>query len=186
MTEDELIASAKSGNVSAFEDLVRLYQNIAWKTALIILRHPADAEDAVQTALVKAWQHLASFRTGSAFRPWFLRIVANESKNLRMSRQRSMSRSIDIGEHVELRSTEPSPEAYLLVAERSAELLHEINALADADRKILYCRYVLQLTEPEIAEVLEIARGTVKSRLHRAIGRLRERFDVDPDEEVAR
>ena len=181
-----MIASAKSGNVSAYEELVRLYQNLAWKTALIILRHPSDAEDAVQTALVKTWQHLGSFRTGSVFRPWFLRIVANESKNLRMSRQRSMSRTTEIGEQADLRTSEPGPEGYLLVAERSAELVSQINSLPNADREILYCRYVLELTEAEIAEVLEIARGTVKSRLHRAVGRLRERFDTESDEEVAR
>lgn len=186
MNEDELIVSAKRGDVHAYEELVRLYQSLAWKTALVILRHTTDAEDAVQSALVKAWQHLDSFRNGSPFRPWLLRIVANEAKNLRLSRQRTVSRSADLADLEVLRSKEPAPDLAVLVAERSVELVREINRLGDADREILYCRFVLQLSEPEIAEVLDIARGTVKSRLHRAIGRLRERLSTDEGEELAR
>jgi RNA polymerase sigma-70 factor (ECF subfamily) len=174
LTEDELILSARSGNMQAYESLVRSYQNLAWKTALVILRHPDDAEDAVQSALVKAWQHLDSFRAGSPFRPWLLRIVANEAKNLRLSRQRKEGRTADIADHHELRAADPDPERSLLIAERSRELVRLINELPETDRLMIHCRYVLQLSEPEIADVLEIARGTVKSRLHRAIARLRE------------
>lgn len=184
MTEDELIASAQSGNAAAYEELVRLYQGVAWKTALVILRHPADAEDAVQSALIKAWQHLDSFRHGSPFRPWLLRIVANESRNLRVNRQRRLLRSTDIPEQIEFAAPDPGLESQMIVAERSAELVRQINALPDQDRMVLYAKYVLELTEPEIADVLDCARGTVKSRLHRAIGRLRERIEISGVKEV--
>jgi RNA polymerase sigma-70 factor (ECF subfamily) len=173
VTEDELIASAKAGNVSAYEELVRLYQRLAWKTSLVILRDPADAEDAVQSALIKAWQHLDSFRDGAPFRPWLLRIVANESRNTRLHRQRIIGHTGDLPDGTDLPDREPGPDIQVIVAERSRELVKEINRLPDADREILYAKYVLDLSEPEIAEVLGVARGTVKSRLHRSIVRLR-------------
>jgi RNA polymerase sigma-70 factor (ECF subfamily) len=174
LTEGELIAAAKSGNVHAYEDLVRLYQDIAWRTALVILRDPHDAEDAVQVAFVKAWQHLATFRTGSPFRPWILKIVANEAKNLHLSRQRR-SRHIAPGADVTLvASSSLEPEVAMIVGERSAELVQAIDRLPERDRVVLYCRYVLELNEGETAAVLGCARGTVKSRLHRAIAHLRD------------
>jgi RNA polymerase sigma-70 factor (ECF subfamily) len=179
VTEDELIASAKAGNMSAYEELVRLYQNLAWKTSLVILRHPADAEDAVQSALVKAWQHLDSFRVGAPFRPWLLRIVANESRNARLHRQRIIGHTTDLPDGAELPGREPGPDTQVIVAERSRQLVEDINRLPDTDREILYAKYVLELSEPEIAEVLGIARGTVKSRLHRSIARLRELVNAE-------
>jgi RNA polymerase sigma-70 factor (ECF subfamily) len=186
LTEDELIAAAKSGSVGAYEQLVRLYQDIAWRTSLVILRDRNDAEDAVQSAFIKAWQHLDSFRSGSPFRPWLLRIVANESRNVRSSRQRRL-RHVAAGVDTTLvPNSSPEPEMLMIVAEQSAELVRHIDLLPETDRLVLYFRYVLELNEQEMAGVLQCARGTVKSRLHRAISRLRQQLVLTGGEEQNR
>lgn len=176
MTERALIAAARRGDTQAYDALVSPYLDVAWRTALVILRDATDAEDAVQAALFKAWQHLASFREDQPLRPWLLRIVANEAKNLRVTRQRGRDRAANLDDHPGLAVREPDVLDTLVVAERSRDLVARINRLPLHDREILHLKYTLELTEPEIADVLEIARGTVKSRLSRAIERLRQDY----------
>ena len=156
----------------AYEDLVRRHQAVAIRTAYVIAPD-GDAEDAVQEAFVKAYRALGRFRAGSPFRPWILRIVANEARN----RRRSAGRRADLA----LRSVEdrrpgdaaPSPESAVLADERRRWLLAGVNGLRDDDREVIAARYFLELSEAETAEALGLPRGTVKSRLSRALGRLR-------------
>jgi RNA polymerase sigma factor (sigma-70 family) len=138
-----------------------------------------DADDVVQEAFVKAYRALGSFRSGSAFRPWFLRIVANETRNVvrsrgRRSRREELAAPLDV-------VLDPAEQAVSL--ERRTELLAAVRALPDPMRLVVTCRYLLDLDEQETAVVLGWPRGTVKSRLHRALGRLR---DALPDKEVQR
>ena len=83
--ERELVLRAQRGDARAYEELVRPHQEIAFRVAYVITRNAADAEDAVQDALVKAWRALGRFRAGEPLRPWLLRIVANEARNRRRS-----------------------------------------------------------------------------------------------------
>src|SRR5688500_13209149 len=82
-TEEELVALARDGDSDAYADLVRSHQQIAFRTAMLITRNAADAEDAAQEAFVKAWRALPRFRAGEPVRPWLLTIVANEARNRR-------------------------------------------------------------------------------------------------------
>ena len=84
-TEDELVERARDGDATAFAALVRDHQEIAFRTAYLITRNAADAEDAAQLGLTKAWRALPRFRRGAPFRPWLLAIVANEARNRRPS-----------------------------------------------------------------------------------------------------
>jgi RNA polymerase sigma-70 factor (ECF subfamily) len=169
-----LAERARRGDERAFEELVRNYQGIAFRTAYLLTGSAADAEDAAQTGFVKAWKALPRFRPGAPFRPWLLRIVANEAHN----RRRAASRRAEL----QLRATAahppgdaaPSPEGAALGRERQAELLEAVNRLDERDRDVLTCRYFLELSEQETADVLGVRRGTVKSRTARAIARLRE------------
>src|SRR5205809_6007953 len=79
LEEAELVDQAKRGDVGAYEELVRMHQNLAARTAYGITGQAADAQDAVQEAFVKAYRPLGRFREGAAFRPWLLRIVANQA-----------------------------------------------------------------------------------------------------------
>jgi RNA polymerase sigma factor (sigma-70 family) len=165
---------AKRGDEHAFEELVRSHQGIAFRTAFLLTGSAPDAEDAVQTAFLKAWTSLPRFRSGAPFRPWLLRIVANEAHNRRRSTRRR--------EQLRLRATAaqprgdaaPSPEGAALGRERLEELLAAVNRLPERDRDVLACRFFLELSEEETAGTLGVRRGTVKSRTARALQRLRE------------
>ena len=144
--------------------------------AYVIARNAADAEDATQDALVKAWRALGRFRADEPLRPWLLRIVANEARN----RRRSAGRR----EHLALRTATafsgeaaPSPEDTALVEERRARLLAALEQLPEPAREVLADRFLLDLSEDETAAALDVPVGTVKSRSARALGRLRETYE---------
>lgn len=172
LDDAELVERAQRGDVDAYEELVRRYQHIAARTAYVITGGSADAEDAVQAAFVKAYYALGRFESGRSFQPWLLRIVANEAKN----RRRWMTRhaTLELAEDVEPAADgAPSPEAQVEERERRRALLGAVNRLRHEDREVIACRYFLELSEAETADVLGVARGTVKSRLSRAVTRLR-------------
>ena len=161
----------------AYEDLVRRHQAIAIRTAHYFAPD-GDAEDAVQEAFVKAYAALGRFRAGSPFRPWLLRIVANEARNRRRSAGRRAGLALRSVEDRRPDDAAPSPESAVLADERRQWLLAGVNALRDDDREVIVARYFLDLSEAETSQVLRLARGTVKSRLSRALGRLRDRLSA--------
>ena len=102
-----LAERARQGDERAFEELVRAYQGIAFRAAYLLTGSAADAEDAVQVGFVKAWAALGRFRRGAEFRPWLLRIVANEAHNRRRSAQRRESLAAARGRRRRLRRRGP-------------------------------------------------------------------------------
>jgi RNA polymerase sigma-70 factor (ECF subfamily) len=158
----------------AYEELVRRYQDVAVRTAYVVAGSADDAEDAAQDGFVKAYAALGRFRAGAPFRPWLLRIVANEARNRRRSAGRRANLAVRAAEDRPSLDAAPSPEAAVLVHETRDALLAALNRLRDEDREVIGARYFLELSEAETAEALGIPRGTVKSRLSRALGRLRE------------
>jgi RNA polymerase sigma-70 factor (ECF subfamily) len=173
LEDAELIARARDGDVAAYEDLVRRYQDVALRTAHLVCPE-ADADDAVQDAFLKAHAALPRFREGSPFRPWLLRIVTNEARNRRRSAGRRRGLALRAAE-VDPPSVEaPGPERIVIAAEARTELLAALGTLRDDDREVLGARFFLELSEAETADALGLPRGTVKSRTSRALGRLRE------------
>jgi RNA polymerase sigma-70 factor (ECF subfamily) len=168
-----LVEQAKNGDERAFEELVRAHQGIAFRTAFLLTGSAGEAEEAAQTAFLKAWGALARFRTGAEFRPWLLRIVANEAHNRRRATKRREALVLAAATARSSGDAVPSPEAVVVEDERRNALLEAVNRLAEPDRDVLACRYFLELSETETAEVLNVRRGTVKSRTARALGRLR-------------
>ena len=151
-----------------------MYQGIAFRTAYLLTGSTADAEDAAQAGFVKAWSALPRFRAGMPFRPWLLRIVANEARNARRSAGRWAALQIRASVADHPRDAAPSPEGAALGRERLEELLAAVGALGERDREVVACRYFLELSEEETATVLGVRRGTVKSRTARALARVRE------------
>ena len=164
------------------------YQGVAYRTAYLITEDPTEAEDAAQAAFVKAYYALGRFRRGAPFRPWLLTIVANEARNRRRTLGRRHREGIRLGlSLVEAGARDDaasSPEASALARERQEIVLQAVNALPENDRLAVTCRYFLDLSEAEMAAVLGCARGTVKSRLSRALGRLRASLAGREDELV--
>lgn len=170
--EETLVERARRGDPAAFEELVLAYQSLAFRTAFVIAGDAADAEEATQDAFEKAHRALGRFRRGEPFRPWLLTIVANEARNRRRARGRRTALALRAG--AEPGAPAEDPEEVALATERRERVLTAVEGLRDDDRDILACRYFLELSEEETAGVLGIARGTVKSRAHRALARLQE------------
>lgn len=173
-SDDDLVERARSGDKDAYGILVTSYEALACRVAYAITKSESEAEDAAQDAFVKGYFALERFRAGAPFRPWILRIVANEAKNRRNAAARRPALELDAAADRASSETALSPEDAALAAERRVRLLAAVNGLRDDDRLVLTYRYFLDLSEAEMADVLGIARGTVKSRLSRALGRLRE------------
>jgi RNA polymerase sigma factor (sigma-70 family) len=172
-----LIELARQGDTAAYATLVERYQDVAFRTAYIVLRDAADAEDAAQEAFIKAFYALPRFRPGAAFRPWLLEIVANQARNQRRAGGRRGALALRASAAARLSSVSggaaPSPEAAALLEERRQSLLGAVSNLRDEDRLVVAYRYFFELSESEMAVALGCARGTVKSRLSRALDRLR-------------
>jgi RNA polymerase sigma factor (sigma-70 family) len=176
--EMAILARIRAGDSAAYGELVVLHAPMAKRTA-VFLGAGADADDVVQESFVKAYRALGRFRDEAAFRPWLLRIVANETRNVVRSRSRR-SRREELAAPLDV-VLDPAEEAVSL--ERRSQLLAAVRALPSQYRLVVTCRYLLDLDEQETAVVLGCPRGTVKSRLHRALGRLRAAL---PDKEVQR
>jgi|SRR5579864_43959 len=174
--DSALFTRAQRGDAAAYEEIVQRYQQVAFRTAYLITGSAAEAEDAAQEGFLKAYRALARFRSGADPRPWLLRIVANEARNRVRSAGRRYSMELRLAEGFRPGDAAPSPEAAALASETRRRLLREINALGQDDRLVIASRYFLDLDGGETAAALGIPEGTVKSRLSRALARLRERF----------
>ena len=126
-----------------------------------------------QDAFLKAYTALDRFRGEAPFRPWILRIVANEAKNRRRSSHRREQLTLRLAEDRPSGDAAPSPEAVVLERTTTERLLAAVSALPERDRLVVAYRYLVELSEEETATVLGVRRGTVKSRLSRALARLR-------------
>ena len=160
----------------AYEELVRRHREIAVRTAYVVAG-PSEAEDAAQDGFVKAYRALDRFRPGAPFRPWLLRIVANEAKNRARAAGRRTRLALRAAGGGASGDAAPSPEAAAVAREDRSGLVEALNDLREDDRLAVGYRYLLGLTEAETAEALGIPRGTVKSRVSRALVRLRARLE---------
>ena len=167
---------ARRGNDAAYDELVQRYTDMAFRTAYLVTGSAADAEEAAQDAFLKAYRALPGFRAGAPFRPWLLRIVGNESRNRRRAAGRLAALELRAAEGLGAGDAAPSPEAEAEAAEERRALLRALDGLGDEQRDVVTCRYLLQLSVEETAAALGVPEGTVKSRLARALDRLRERL----------
>jgi RNA polymerase sigma-70 factor (ECF subfamily) len=172
VADAELVARARGGDHQAYAQLVRRHQRTALRVAYAICGSTTEAEDVAQEAFVKAYRALGTYRGDSAWRPWLLRVVANEAKNrvrADVRRRRTTLR------HAGLAADAPADPGDLAVGRLTNEaVIRALANLPEVHREVLACRFVAGLSEAETAQVLEIAGGTVKSRQSRALARLRD------------
>jgi RNA polymerase sigma-70 factor (ECF subfamily) len=172
----------RGGDRDAYAELVIRHAPVAVRTAAL-LGAGGDAEDVVQEAFVKAYAALDRFRPGAPFRPWLLRIVANEARNLHRAAGRRAARERRAWEQAQplLLARPDEVSDALLSGERQAALVRGLARLTPEQRQVVTCRYLLDLDERETCAVLGWPRGTVKSRLRRALVSLRDVLDADSE-----
>jgi RNA polymerase sigma factor (sigma-70 family) len=180
----EAVARARDGDLDAYGALVARYTLRAHRAAFL-LGAGEESDDVVQEAFVKAFRHLSRFRVGESFGPWLLRIVTNETRNLTRSRRRRAALAVRLGTAEAADAAADSPVDEVLAAERRAQLVAAVNALPDRERQVLVCRYFLDLSEAETAQVLAWPLGSVKSRTWRALNRLRGQLVPGPESRVS-
>jgi RNA polymerase sigma factor (sigma-70 family) len=170
-TDRGLLHAAKQGDLDAFGQLVSPHATILFRVACHVTGDPGDADDAVQEGLIRAHAAIDRFRDGMPIRPWLLRIVSNEARSI----VRARGRRSHLLERLRLRPERHAPDPMLevLALETRSELARALAGLRREDREVITLRYLLDLDEAETAAALGCARGTVKSRLSRALGRLR-------------
>ena len=177
MDEATLIRHAANGDAAAWEPLVLAHQEAVFRLSYLLLGDPDDAEDIAQETFLRAWNHLKRFDTTRPLRPWLLSIASNLARNRLRSAGRYLSALMRA-----FRNEPASPASIEEKSTRHIEASHlwkAVQALSAPDQQIVYLRYFLDLSVGETAEVLKIAEGTVKSRLSRALDRLREIIQQD-------
>jgi RNA polymerase sigma-70 factor (ECF subfamily) len=171
VNESDIIRRAQRGDDAAWELLMEAHQVAVFRLAYLLLSDKSEAEDIAQEVFVRAWRALDRFDAARPLRPWLLQITANLARNKRRSVGRyfhALRRLVTL--------TPVSVHAHDLYSMQHGEaetLWQAIRRLSMREQELLYMRYFLELSEAEMAAALQIAPGTVKSRLHRAMARLR-------------
>jgi RNA polymerase sigma-70 factor (ECF subfamily) len=173
LDDADLVERAKDGDVPAYEQLVCRYREIAFRTAYVMTGDPEAAKDAAQSGFIKAYYALRRFRSGAPFRPWLLKIVANQACNQARSAHRRSALELQLAKSRPRDDAAPSPEAAALAILGRDALLRAVNELPEHAREVIAYRYFFGLSEAETAGALGCPPGTVKSRLSRALERLR-------------
>jgi RNA polymerase sigma-70 factor (ECF subfamily) len=160
-----LVRRAQKGDRWAFEQLVDRHQHRMFTLAARLLGSPNDAADAVQEAFIRAWVGLPSFRRGARFSTWLYRICVNAAHDQRAKARRSeSSEEIDVAD----------PQDAFARRELSSDLQQALNQLDEDYRTAVVLYDVLGCSYAEIAELTDMAEGTVKSRIFRGRARLAE------------
>jgi RNA polymerase sigma-70 factor (ECF subfamily) len=176
-----LVAEAKAGSYAAFEELVNRYEKKIYRLGLNLTGNPEDAEDVLQEAFLKAFEHLPEFREDSRFYTWLVRIAVNEG--LMKLRKRRSDKSVPIGDAVgeegevvprEFTDWKPNPEQIYAQTEIEAILQNAAGSLPTGLRAVFLLRDVEELSTEETAALLHLTEGAVKARLFRARLQLRE------------
>ncbi len=166
--EANLIQMAAKRDEQAWETLLQKHQEAVFRLAYLFMSDADEAEDIAQDTFLRAYRFIHTFDSSRSFRPWLLSITANLARNCLRSLRRYL------GALQRFAHGEPQPVPSLRESEDEAQQLWEqIRRMRLEDQQVLYLRYFLELSDMEISVALSIPVGTVKSRLHRALGRLR-------------
>ncbi len=172
-SDRKLVQEARDGSHAAFEALVRRYSDRAFRAAYRVVRDETEAEDVLQDALIKAYRALPSFESRSSFYTWLYRIVVNLALDRRRRGKSGVTLEWDdnVARQIDTRAAQPvdhDPELASIRTEVRKLVGEGIQGLPDGQREVLLLREVDGLSYEEIAETMQISKGTVMSRLHYA------------------
>jgi RNA polymerase sigma-70 factor, ECF subfamily len=161
-SDDDLVRAARAGDRTAFAELLRPEYRAAFRLAYGLLQNVDEAEDVVQEAAFTAWRRIGNLREGSPLRPWFLGIVANQSRTVKRSRWWSVTRI-----------ERPEAEAPVTDLAASIDLRRALRRLGHDERLVLVLRYYLDMPFEEIATTLGISPKAARTRVERAVHRMK-------------
>lgn len=178
MEEKQLIQQAAGGDSESFAQLVLRYQTQVYNLALRMVGNDADAQDLAQEAFVRAWRALASFQFSAQFSTWLYRLTSNICIDFLRAQKKRTAISLtmlqeDEAQQLDLPDPQLLPEEQILEKAEREALAKAIERLAPDYRRILLLRIVNDCSYQQIAQILGIREGTVKSRLSRAREQLR-------------
>ena len=177
--EPDLIQSALSGNSAAFGVLVDRYRDRLYSCVVNVVNHPDEAEDVVQESFIQAFLKLDTFQQSSQFFTWLYRIAFNNA----LSRRRRHRHQLSLDQAHEVSGSEPtarseSPDFQIIQRENVSQLRNALEKLSGDHRSILVLRELEETSYEDIAEILDISIGTVRSRLSRARAALKSQLEI--------
>ncbi len=175
----ELVYSARDGDERAFDVLFYRYRDGIYRLALAITKDPCAAEEIVVDTFARAYRALARLEPNGTLRPWLYRVAVNLSYNRRPRAGVTLS-SLDDAAEMATPDEGRSPSQLAEMAELRTVVLECVDALSPKHRLVVVLHYLNELNLAEIAEIVDCPVGTVKSRLHYALLRLREHLSTHP------
>jgi len=176
--EAVIVRRARLGDAAAWEALVQAHQQPVFRLAYLLTGSADDADDVAQETFIRPYRSLERFDLERPLRPWLLKIAANLARNQRRSIGRYMAALTRVFQ-AEPERTEAAAETTGSRRQESRAVWQAVRRLGEAEQRIIYLRYFLELSVDEPAETMGIPGGTVKSRLHRALERLRRVIESD-------
>ena len=166
MNEILLISRARGGDREAFGALVEQYRDNVYRLAYRMCGNAYDADEAAQEAFVAAWRALPNFRGDAKFSTWLYRLTTNAA--IDVMRREKRHQTVGDGEMIEVADDADSPQETVERTEQQEAVQKALATLSEEYREVLLLRYMEELDYAEIAEVLQLPSGTVKSRINRA------------------
>jgi RNA polymerase sigma-70 factor (ECF subfamily) len=178
-TDEELVKRAQADDERAFGELVTRYESKVYSLAMKMLRNPEDAEDVLQDTFLRAYRGIKSFKGNSTFSTWIYRITAN-SALMRLRKKQLPQVSIEDSDEreapISIADWAPGPAEQLLNQEMQKTMDEAIESLPPEFRQVFILRDVEELSNADVAEILDLSVAAVKSRLHRARLKVRNRL----------
>jgi RNA polymerase sigma-70 factor (ECF subfamily) len=178
-TDEELVKRAQEDDERAFGELVTRYESKVYSLAMKMLRNPEDAEDVLQDTFLRAYRGIKGFKGNSTFSTWIYRITAN-SALMRLRKKQLPQVSIEDSDErdapIAIADWAPGPVDQLLNKEMQRVMDEAIEALPPEFRQVFILRDVEELSNADVAEILDLSVAAVKSRLHRARLKVRNRL----------
>jgi len=177
LSDEEVVRRVLEGETALFEVIMRRYNQRLYRVSRVVLRDDSEAEDVMQDAYVRAYEHLDQFEGRAAFSTWLTRIALHEA--LARKRRRKPIQELDAMQEMKgdsmpiLKSSKPDPEAETAQAQVRQLLEGAIQSLPEPYRVIVVLREVEEMDVAETAETLGVSESVVKTRLHRAHAMLR-------------
>ncbi len=179
--EESLVRQAQDGSIAAFEQIIVLYQKRIFKMAYGYLKNQEDAKEVVQETFLRLYKAIGAYREGNRFSSWLYRIATNlcvdQYRKNKLRSQREGDTDNLVGDHYQVAETE-DPELHMANETMKTQIHQAVSKLSKQEKKVFMLKHFSHMKYQEIAEVMDISVGTVKSTHHRAVTNLKKHIQA--------